>query len=120
MTDKQLTKSREYQALVIKDFRHRVYPLALASAMIFVAAFIINVSGIGKEVFVIPDLITASLFILVGILVQQNKVPPYIGSLFILLIILLFYVIIIIFGLYLLDLINIKALQKEYKFKPKK
>ncbi|MCF6208100.1 MAG: ATP-binding protein, partial [Ghiorsea sp.] len=98
MTDKQLSKSREYQALVIKDFRHRVYPLALASALIFAAAFIINVSGLGKEVFVIPDLIATSLFILLGILVQQSKVSPYIGSLFILLIILLFYVTIIIFG----------------------
>ncbi len=96
--DKQLARSREYQALVIEDFRNRVYPLALACAIVFGVFFFINVLETGKPVFIVADAIAAVLFALTGILVKRSMVPPYVGSILILTIVLFFYTVIIIHG----------------------
>ncbi|MDQ6977026.1 MAG: ATP-binding protein [Ghiorsea sp.] len=96
MTDQQLAKSREYQALVIKDFKKRVYPLAMACAIIFAVFFAINIFGTGKPIFIISDAIAVVLFSILGILVKRSVVPPYVGSFFILTIVLFFYIMIII------------------------
>ena len=76
MTDKQLAKSREYQALVIQDFKKRVYPLAMACAIIFAVFFAINILGTGKPIFIISDAIAVVLFSILGILVKRSVVPP--------------------------------------------
>ena len=98
MTDKQLAKSREYQALVIQDFKKRVYPLAMACAIIFAVFFAINIFGTGKPIFIISDAIAVVLFSVLAILVKRSVVPPYVGSIFILAIVLFFYITIIIYG----------------------
>jgi len=79
MTDKQLAKSREYQALVIQDFKKRVYPLAMACAIIFAVFFAINIFGTGKPIFIISDAIAVVLFSVLAILVKRSVVPPYVG-----------------------------------------
>jgi len=98
MTDKQLTRSREYQALVIEDFKKRVYPLAIACAIIFAVFFAINIFGTGKPIFIVSDAVATVLFAILAILVKRSVVPPYVGSIFILSIVLFFYITIIIYG----------------------
>lgn len=98
MTDKQLTRSREYQALVIEDFKKRVYPLAIACSIIFAVFFAINIFGTGKPIFIVSDAVATVLFAILAILVKRSVVPPYVGSIFILSIVLFFYITIIIYG----------------------
>ena len=89
---------KEYEQLLIQDFRKRVYPLALACAVIFAVFFIINASGYGKELFVIPDAIVSILFLVLSIAVKRGTVPPIVGSGFILSIVMAFFVAIIIYS----------------------
>ena len=98
MTDKQLARSREYQALVIEDFKKRVYPLAIACSIIFSVFFAINVLGTGKPIFIVSDAVATVLFAILAILVKRSVVPPYVGSIFILTIVLFFYITIIVYG----------------------
>ena len=98
MTDKQLARSREYQALVIEDFKKRVYPLAIACSIIFAAFFAINIFGTGKPIFIVSDVVATVLFAILAILVKRSVVPPYVGSIFILAIVLFFYITIIVYG----------------------
>lgn len=93
-----IIKSKEYQELVVQDFRKRVYPLALACAIIFSIFLAINIFVTGKTYFIIIDSIAAFLFTIVGVLVKRSMVPPYVGSVLILSIVLIFYTVIIIEG----------------------
>ncbi|MDQ7002134.1 MAG: ATP-binding protein [Ghiorsea sp.] len=98
MTEQQLTKSREYQALVIEDFKKRVYPLAMACAFIFAVFFALNILGTGKPIFIISDAIAMVMFSILAALVKRSVVPPYVGSIFSLAVILFFYITIILYS----------------------
>lgn len=90
--------SKEYRRLLINDFRKRVYPLALACALIFAAFFTINILGFGKEGFIVPDAIVAVLFLMLGFMVKIELIPPVARSISILSIIMMFFVVIIIYS----------------------
>jgi len=98
MSSNHLARSTEYQALLIKDFRDKVYPLAIACVVIFSVFFLVNASGIGNPKFMIPDAVAAVLFAGLAHAVKKGTVLPHFGSIFILAVITTFYTTVIIFS----------------------
>ena len=78
--DTEAPKSEAYQKLLAEDFRKRIYLISYVTAVFMFIAALLNIFLSGHITFFVMDALIASSFAVMGVLIKQRKLMPWIVS----------------------------------------